>query len=289
MFMNRIQLLLSVGLIVFLVQAATGFTYMRTMEKNHLKALEERSEALAQSLLTDIVMMRKDTQDPRELFASLSPQCTRLYELYKSDYVASVAIIDASGSIVAHNENALVNTSVKSQEILAQLQRWEPVTVLDGQIYHTLIPIFGTKAIDSRKTVSKGLSYIVLDDNQDYKIPAIDKSKHLGTVDIGVFKKVLDQKNHQIMLYSAKRLGIMTFLALSAIGLFVFVLPFRTRMKIPLFIAIGFIIIIIEGINRLSYLKHSQGFSQTIIPFGVAQLAIIAVALLLFLFPFERR
>ncbi len=187
----RTKVLLSVGLIIFVVLGTSTLIHIRDFKQDYLEAIGWRSEALAQDILNEIAeYQRYQTNNIQKMFGFLSLRCIKLYELNKDKNITHFAVIDASGTIVAHNERDLWDTPVESSVLLEHLQRHKQVIVLDGPAYHTLIPILGKEDV------------------------------YLGAVDIGVSKKVVNEKVNEVLIKSAVLFGfflLLSFLTISAL------------------------------------------------------------------------
>ena len=192
----RTKILLPVGLIIFVVLGTSTLIYIQNLRRNYLEAIEWRSEAMAQDTLREIVELLRYKTSIQGMFGSLSLKCVKLYEGNKEKNVTHCAVIDASGMIVAHNDRALQNTSVKSPVLLDRLQLHTQVTVLDGTAYHTLIPIFKIE----------------------------EENTYVGSIDIGISKSVVDQKVKEVLIQSAALLGLFLILSFLAVSFFMHVL-----------------------------------------------------------------
>lgn len=165
----RIKLLLSVGVIIFIVLGTSSFLHIQDLQRDYLEALEWRAEALAQSIVNAIRERYRLNPATREMLGVTSLQCARLYELNQEKSVTHVAVIKESGEIAAHNDKTLWNTPVESPVLLDHLNRRKLTTVLESTTYHTLVPIFAEDDV------------------------------YLGTVDIGFSKHLVDEKVRQLL------------------------------------------------------------------------------------------
>ncbi|MBD3309049.1 HAMP domain-containing protein, partial [candidate division KSB3 bacterium] len=200
----RLKILLSVGLIIFLVLGASTLIHIRDLKRDYLEALEWHSEALAQNILGAIekqYQLFPDQENFRGLLSTMALQCIQLYEFHhERHHVTHIAIITSTGEIVAHNDRDVWNTQIEQSALLDALQRQELTTVLVGNSYHTLIPI------------------VMPDD------------KFLGTIDIGVSKAVVDQKVQDILWQSALLFGlslVVSFIIFSVLLSFILTTPVK--------------------------------------------------------------
>jgi serine phosphatase RsbU (regulator of sigma subunit) len=169
----RIKALVLVGLIVFCVLGTSTLINIRYLKKQYLEALEWRSEALARNIIDVLLDRMKYAPVSRSMLSVLSVECTRLYEENRAFNVAAVAVIDDQQTFVAHNDKAMWYQPVRSPQLIAALQPRVRTTILDGDLYYTLIPI-------------------VLNETQD-----------VGDVAIGVRRQVIDLKVRRMLLQSA--------------------------------------------------------------------------------------
>jgi signal transduction histidine kinase/DNA-binding response OmpR family regulator len=186
----RTKLLLSVGIIIFVVLGTSTFIHIQQLKRDYLEAIEWRSEALAKGLIDAVPSLKtmSPTADFQNTLRAFSISCSRLYESNKEKNVSHVAVIDASGMIVAHNDASFWDTPV-SPILREHLQRHELTTVLDGTTYHTLVPILGVMDV------------------------------YLGVTDIGVPKEAVDKKVQQLLLDSVGVFGVFLIVAFIAISM----------------------------------------------------------------------
>jgi methyl-accepting chemotaxis protein len=182
----RTKLLLSVGVIIFIVLGTSTLLHIRDLQRDYLEALEWRSEALAQSLGSNVIEKYKLNPSINEMLGVFSIQCVQIYELNQEKNVTHVAVINASNVIAAHNDKTLWNTSIESPVLLNHLSRHNLTTVLDGTIYHTLVPIVAENDI------------------------------YLGTIDIGFSKRLVDEKIQQLLRQSSGLFVLFVVVAFTA-------------------------------------------------------------------------
>jgi methyl-accepting chemotaxis protein len=191
----RTKILLSVGLIIFVVLGTSTVVHIQDLKQNYLEALEWRSEALAQGILSKTLHRQQvdafDIKNVQLLLESLSQECVELYDLHKGKNVTHFAIINASEVIAVHNDVHFQDTPIENPVLRDQLQRRELTTVLDGTTYHTLIPMFGVE------------------------------DAYLGTIDIGVSREVVDEKVRQSFIQAAVLFVLFLILAFFTVSLLV--------------------------------------------------------------------
>lgn len=171
----RTKLLVSVGVIIFIVLGTSSFLHIQDLQRDYLEALEWRSKGLTYVIFTELMDKYKILKKIDDVvLGSMSLQCIKLYELSQKDYVSHVTVISEKGVIVAHNDKTLWNTPVESPVLLDYLNRRRLTTVLEGTTYHTLIPMFAEEDV------------------------------YLGTVDIGFPKSLVDEKVRQTLRQSLR-------------------------------------------------------------------------------------
>lgn len=190
-FSLRTKLLFSVGIINLVVLGTSTFIHTQQLKRDYLEAIEWRSEALSNGLIEAVPSIKtmSPSADFQSTLRAFSVPCNRLYEANKEKNVAHVAVIDATGVIVAHNDATFWDTPITSPILLAHLNRHQLTTVLDGATYHTLTPISGVLNV------------------------------YLGAIDIGIPKAAVDRKVRQLFIDSVGVFGIFLIVAFMAISL----------------------------------------------------------------------
>jgi methyl-accepting chemotaxis protein len=172
-FSLRTKILLSVGFIIFVVLGTSTIVHIRDLRQDYLEALSWRSEALAQQLISEITdLQRFGLEKVGDMLPPLSLRCIKLYELNKDKNISHFAVIDSAGKIGAHNNKNLWDTPIESQVLHDHLQLQKQTTVLDGDTYHTLFPVFG------------------------------EQETYLATIDIGTPKSFVDEKIQRLIRQS---------------------------------------------------------------------------------------
>jgi methyl-accepting chemotaxis protein len=230
----RTKMLFVVGLTIFIALATSALINVHVLNQEYLASIKGDSEALVQSIVNEILdkyqLPTTSQKIPlKEVLAGTSVQCMRLYESRKEKNITHIAVIDAFGMIVAHNDRALWETPLKDPFLRTQIERREQMIVPIGPIYHTLIPIFGGEDL------------------------------YLGTIDVGVLKKVADEKIRQIFLNTTALFGLFGFLAFlitSAFFQVMVITPIRYLVTVAEKIARGELVHIaqsVSGETRASY------------------------------------
>jgi len=186
------KVLFAVGIATFAVLGANTLVNVRLLQRNYLTSVERYSEALAQSVVNEILDhfqnlpvagKNGDLQVfTPEILARVSRQCMRLYESWKGKGLTHIAVIDAAGVIVAHTDKTLGQTPLNDPLLRAQIERREQVTAPIGPIYHTLVPLIG------------------------------EERTYFGSVDVGVPRKMVDEKIHQFLFHAGASFGVFLLL-----------------------------------------------------------------------------
>ncbi len=232
----RTKILLSVGVIILIVLGTSTIFHIQSLKRNYLEALKWRSEALAQVLVPKVIeLYGYETELQRTL--GLAVECDTLYESNKAKNVVQVGVINESDTIAAHNAEELWDTPIESPALLPYLQNHEQVMVLDGAVYHTLVPVFD------------------------------QEEKYMGTIVIGTSKEVVDTKVRQ-SIYQAMGLlvlfGGLAFVVTSGIIHFVVTKPIRRLVVISQRIARGELIHAtqLETHGKISTLKQKKTLDE---------------------------
>ncbi len=193
----RTKILFAVGFIIFGVLGTTTFIHTRNLRRYYLEAIEWRSEGLAQGILSTVQSLKNYNpnyaKNIQGLLEKLAVRCKQLYELNKEKNVTYVAVINETGVIAAHSDKELVHTPV-SPLLKSGIEGHEQQILLDGGIYHTLIPI--------------------VEEQQTY----------LGTIDIGVPQNIVDEKIRQMFIETAELFCIFMLAAILMISWFLRIL-----------------------------------------------------------------
>lgn len=165
----RVKMLVSIGVVVFIVLGTSTSVHIRGVQQDYLEALEWRSQALAQSLIKRAQELANTAPDftSSDLLELLNYWVKDVYE--SNTHLTHIAAIDSAGTVAAHTDKALWDTPVQSVEVRQALERRVQCTVLDDTIYHMLFPIV----------------------NQH--------ERYLGTIDIGIPKGIIDAQAQQIL------------------------------------------------------------------------------------------
>lgn len=209
----RTKLVVSVSFLVIITLSISTAVHVYELEHDYLESLSWRAEALAQEII-GIVRDNtlSDANDLTPLFGSLILRCKKLYELNHDKQIAHFSVMTPDGMIVAHNDETFWNTLVKAPELLVQVKLPQRATVLVGDTYHMLVPIFSKD------------------------------QKYLGSVDIGMPEAMVEVKKQDVLRHSSLLLGGALFLSITAIFGLVHLLltrPIRTLVTAGKHIAQG--------------------------------------------------
>lgn len=199
----RAKILLLVGIIISVMLGTSTYVHIRDLQRDYLKALGWRAEALAQDLSNAVQEAQKyGITALQDLAAPLSLRCVKLYEVNQTKDFTHFAVIDAAGNIIAHNDRALWNTPVASASLRQALEQRSRVTILDAASYHTLLPLWA------------------------------DQQTYLGSIDIGIAKQVVDAKVRQILAHAGGLFGVFLLLAFFAFSFFMHILVTKPLKQI---------------------------------------------------------
>lgn len=186
----RTKILISVGAIIFIALGTSTIVQTRGLQRDYFQSIEWRSEALAQSIVNDVADMFEYVAYNRSMLMSLGGPIRQLYEANSTKDVTHIAFIDNEGVYVVHSDSTLQDTPVAGDLLTDALARQQQATVLAGNVYHTIVPVFGTQ------------------DNM-----------YLGAVSVGFPKSAFDEKQRATMLSAATLFVIFLVFAILAFSL----------------------------------------------------------------------
>jgi len=198
----RAKILLFVGVIIFVVLGSSTLINILVLKQDTLEAMNSRAEALARGLTGNILArgnaLAKDYNEHRNylMLQTMRAPLLRIYDLVnKDENISFISIVTPSGVIAAHNDyKQWQGKSLKDSPVYRYIQQGEQTTVLDGDQYHSLIPIL-TK----------------------------DPRVFLGMVDIGTPKATVDRKIRHLIRNASLLFGLFLVLAFLAVSVFIHV------------------------------------------------------------------
>ncbi|MDY0091839.1 MAG: methyl-accepting chemotaxis protein [Candidatus Vecturithrix sp.] len=197
----RTKILFSVGFIIFIVLGTSTFIHIRDVKQDYLDAIERQSKALAQGILIDMKMQEEYKENGitsvQELFQILSLRCSRIYDLSKEQDIIHIALIDEYGRMIAHNGQRMDVPQAEHAALLQHIQRRAQITLLAGNTYHSLIPMYLTTNV------------------------------YIGSIDIGVAKQVVDDKVREVLNHAVFLFVLFLIAALCLLSLLMHVLLTR--------------------------------------------------------------
>lgn len=197
----RTQILFSVGFIIFIVLGTSTFIHIRDVKQDYLDAIERQSKALAQGILIDMKIQEEYKENGitsvQELFQILSLRCSRIYDLSKEQDIIHIALIDEYGRMIAHNGQRMDVPQAEHAALLQHIQRRAQITLLAGNTYHSLIPMYLTTNV------------------------------YIGSIDIGVAKQVVDDKVREVLIHAVFLFVLFLIAALCLLSLLMHVLLTR--------------------------------------------------------------
>ncbi len=171
----RSRLLMSVGLIIFVVFGTSTWMHVNDLKRDYRTALEERSEAMVQGIKNDamnIYQYSAGYEDALKGLGRLSLRCLQLYESNKDKHVISIAIINPAGIIAAHSDSTLRETPYALPQYERIVKELKTQTVFAEHVFHTFIPL-------------------------------ITEDQHvLGAIEIVVSEELFEEKVQQVLLHA---------------------------------------------------------------------------------------
>ncbi len=140
-FSLKAKVIITICSIVASVMAINATIHVRAFQNEFFSAQTQRSKALAQGMIEDVRRLAA-TMSVQDMAGLLGRHCYELHKLNADEGIADVAVITPTGILVAHSDFAEpLGQTISSRPILAALSTHEVVTIKDGAIFHTLIPI----------------------------------------------------------------------------------------------------------------------------------------------------
>ena len=153
----RAKILFSVGLTIFFAQGISTLVHIHELKQASQNALNLRFEALAQSLVANIterdqrMTVGTGERTPAAIHMTLQAasivELPRIYELNKQKGVSFIAIVSPEGVFASHADRGKWDQPVQSRRLQEALARREQLTVLDGEFYQTLVPVFSHDSV----------------------------------------------------------------------------------------------------------------------------------------------
>ena len=136
----RTKMILLVCVIMAAVLGVNAWANVRTFEIQFYEAQQLRAKALAQAIVEDVKRLGS-TMTIEDMAGLLGVHCYQLFELNHGDGISHVAVLSRAGRYFAHNDPSLFSKNVNSEPVLVALKTIRIVTVQDGIVLHTLIPL----------------------------------------------------------------------------------------------------------------------------------------------------
>ena len=194
----RAKILLSVGLTILFAQGISTLMHIHELNQAVRDALNLRFEALAQSLVANITERDRRMspmsaeRTPAIIYMTLQAasivELPRIYELNKDKGVLFIALINPEGIFASHVDREKWDTPVQNEALRKGLARREQITVFDGELYQTLVPVFG------------------------------QNDSYLGTIAIGAAKALVNEQIWALALKPLLLRGVFMLLALAMIS-----------------------------------------------------------------------
>ncbi len=196
----RSKILVSVGLTIFLAQALSTVVNIYGLKHSYTEALNLRFEALVQTIVADIVErdvamnMGRAQRNPEMIYTTLQAasmtKITKIYDINKEHDVVSIAVIDANSIFATHTVQEKWGKPVPDGALKTALQQHQQQTILDGEIYYTLVPVLAKDEI------------------------------YLGTVVVGALRSLVDSQIRALLIRPLGLWVVFLFLILGLLGFF---------------------------------------------------------------------
>lgn len=128
----RAKLLLTVAIVMTAVSAGVSVLHVRHVRSAYLDGVQSWLEAPARYLAAASDAALEDA----------ARQCLALYAPEDEHTFAYMAVIDRSGTFLAHTDSALIAQAVTDERLVAALQQTRPAILQSNEIYHLLLPVF---------------------------------------------------------------------------------------------------------------------------------------------------
>ncbi|MBD3309080.1 HAMP domain-containing protein [candidate division KSB3 bacterium] len=201
----RTKILVPVGLIIFVMLGVSTLLHVQDLRREYLNAIKSRAEGLGYVIVQLIEDRFQGGLTVQEMFGILSLRCAEVFDSYKENNVEHVAVIDKTGTVIAHNDLERRNTPLENPQLLDLIQRQEVDIALSGTTYHALIPVFS------------------------------QQGEYLATVDIGFPQHLIAGKIQQLLLQAAGLFVLLLLVTFFTISLLVHALitkPIRALVTV---------------------------------------------------------
>ncbi len=133
--------------IVAVVMAIDATLHVKAFEREFFDAQRLRTKALVQSMVQDVIRLEtRMTID--DMAGLLGRHCYQLGQLNQKDGLASISVIQQSGTLVASSDPAIpFGQVVHSDAVRAALTTPSMVNIDDGEIFHTIVPLRSLGAV----------------------------------------------------------------------------------------------------------------------------------------------
>lgn len=212
-FRLQTKILTSFAVIILVILGLNTFVHIQNSQRDHLEALAWWADGVAKSVLPVIEENYSiDRTTVQTVLQTLAPRCMQIYKTNEDKDISHIAIINIAGEFVVHTDENLMGTPIKSPSLRKSFENRIQTTILDDRNYHMLIPIY------------------------------MGNHEYIGTFDIGVSKRAVDEKGDQIVEQTIKVFGIFMLITFGAISLLVhivFINPIRHLIEVASTIAGG--------------------------------------------------
>ena len=160
----RFKILLIVSGTIMLVLSAITYLYIERLQQEYLAGMGQRAAGMSEKIAADIRNLALNSNNLNWVLSVQSIAARQLFEQQQTRGLRHVAVLNAQGLQVAHNQIAQRGQALSAPQLLAALARQEPTAVAIDGVFHNLIPVF--------------------DDQQQF----------LASIDVGIDEREIDAK-----------------------------------------------------------------------------------------------
>ena len=137
----RGKIILLVCAIITIVLGINTYLNIVTLRDQIFDSQRLRAQALAQAMIQDVRRLGA-TMPITDMAGLLGRHCYQLYQLNYKDGINSISVLQRSGSVIAHSDPAVqFGQPTSSMAVSAALGTVYLRTVIEGSVFHTLIPL----------------------------------------------------------------------------------------------------------------------------------------------------
>ena len=135
----KARVIIAVCSIVAIVLAVNAVIHVRMFEIEFLDTQRLRTQALVQGMTEEVTHLATTLDG---MAGSLQRHCDRITQLNQKDGLIHIAVILRTGKLISHS-NVPLGQAVIDEVVRSRLNTQDIVTIDDGHVFHTLIPLGG--------------------------------------------------------------------------------------------------------------------------------------------------